>query len=166
MAMDFLVRYPDYLADELLNRYEIEHSPELLAQVEAIFSANEPDVRLVKMVRWHRGAFQNIETSLSILRYHGLVRALRKAAGQRRHDFVVEASAFTFIEDAIHRQPTLAWYRDRAELVMTLTGLRSGSSLKDDQYLHEEYRDAPLGTEIPSIRGRVLERLNRLRGTA
>jgi hypothetical protein len=48
---------------------------------------------------------------------------------------------------------------------MSLAGFRSGSSLKDDQYLHEEYRDAPLGTEIPSIRDRVLDRLKRLRGT-
>ena len=166
MAMDFLVRYPDYLADELLNRYETERNPGLLAEVEAIFAADEPDVRLVKMVRWRRGAFQNIETSLSILRYHGLVRALRTSAGRRRHDFVVEPSAFAFIEDAVARQPTLAWYRDRAKLVTTVAGLRSGTSLKDDQYLHAEYRDAPLGTDIPSIRDRVLVRLDRLRRNA
>lgn len=165
MAIDFLVRYPDYLAHELLNRYEHERRPEQLAEVETIFAADEPDVRLVKMIRWHRGAFQNIETPLAILRFHGLVRALRKSGGQRRHDFVVEPAAFAFMDDAILRQPALAWYRDRAALVMSLAGFRSGSSLKDDQYLHEEYRDAPLGTEIPSIRDRVLDRLKRLRGT-
>lgn len=164
MAIDFLVRYPDYLADELLNLYEAEGDPVVLAEVEGIFAAGEPDVRLVRMVRWHRGAFQNIETALAILRSRHLVRALRQVGGQRRHDFIVEPTAFDFLNDVLEQQPSLAWYRDRTELVMRLAGLRSGSSLKDDQYLHPEYRDAPLGTEIPSIKARVLDRLKRLRG--
>lgn len=166
MAIDFLVRYPDYLADELLNAYEAEGDPADLAAVQAIFDADEPTVRLVSMVRWHRGAFQNIETPLAILRARGLVRPLRQAGGQRRHDFVIEPTAFAFMADVIDQQPDLVWYKDRAELVMTLAGLRSGSSLKEDQYLHDEYKNAPLGTEIPSIKARVLTRLQRLKGTA
>ena len=166
MAIDFLVRYPDYLADELLSLYEAERDPDILAAVQGIFDADEPDVRLVRMVRWHRGAFQNIETPLAILQARHLVRALRQAGRQRRHDFLVEPVAFTFMQDVIDQQPSLAWYKERTELVMRLAGLRSGSSLKDDQYLHPEYKDAPLGTEIPSIQGRVLARLERLRGEA
>lgn len=166
MAIDFLVRYPDYLADELLSLYEAESDPDILTAVQGIFDAGEPDVRLVRMVRWHRGAFQNIETPLAILQSRHLVRALRQAGRQRRHDFIVEPAAFAFMQDVIDQQPTLAWYKERAELVLRLAGLRSGSSLKDDQYLHPEYRDAPMGTEIPSIQGRVLARLERLRGKA
>ncbi|GLS45897.1 hypothetical protein [Methylobacterium brachythecii] len=166
MAIDFLVRYPDFLADELLTRYEAEDDAGILDVVEGIFAADEPDVRLVRMVRWHRGAFQNIETPLAILRSRHLVRPLRQAGGQRRHDFVVEPAAFAFMRSVVEQQPSLAWYRERAELVMTLAKLRSGSSLKDDQYLHPEYKDAPLGTEIPSIKERVLARLRRLREAA
>lgn len=166
MAIDFLVRYPDYLADELLTLYEAERNPDILTAVQGIFDAGEPDVRLVRMVRWHRGAFQNIETPLAILQSRQLVRALRQAGRQRRHDFIVEPAAFAFMRDVIAQQPSLAWYEERTRLVMTLAGLRSGSSLKDDQYLHPEYRDAPLGTEIPPIQGRVLARLERLKGEA
>lgn len=166
MAMDFLVRYPDYLAEALLDRYEAERDPALLAQAAAIFDADEPSVRLVGMVRWHRGAFQNIETALSILRAFGLVTPLRQTGGHRRHDFRIEPKAFPFMDDVIRQHPSLAWYRDRAELVSTLAGLRSGSSLKEEQYLHKEYRDAPLGTEIPSIKDRVLARIQRLRDEA
>jgi hypothetical protein len=165
MAIDFLVRYPDYLADELLTRYEAECEPALLAVVEQIFDADEPDVRTVKMVRWRRGAFQNIEQPLSILRSYGLVRPLKQIAGQRRHDFEILPPAHEFMERAIREQPALVWYRDRVDLVMTLAGFRSGSSLKDDQYLHPEYRDAPHGTEIPQIKDRVLARLMRLKGS-
>lgn len=71
MAIDFMVRYPDYLADELLNRFENEGDIDALGAAEAIFAADEPDIRTVSMVRWRRGAFQNIEMPLSILTaYH------------------------------------------------------------------------------------------------
>jgi hypothetical protein len=162
MAIDFLVRYPDYLADELLNRFENEGDADALAAAEAIFAAEEPDIRTVSMVRWRRGAFQNIEMPLSILAAYGLVRPLKQTAGQRRHDFVILPEAFAFIERIEREQPTLSWYRERVELVLTLAGFRSGSSLKGEQYLHPEYRDARHGTEIPSIKDRVLARLNAL----
>ncbi|MGN7126998.1 hypothetical protein [Methylorubrum populi] len=44
MAIDFLVRYPDYLADELLSLYESERDPDILAAAQGIFDASEPDV--------------------------------------------------------------------------------------------------------------------------
>ncbi|MCJ2040817.1 hypothetical protein MKK55_17950 [Methylobacterium sp. J-059] len=164
MAIDFLVRYPDYLADELITRYETKSDQEALDAAVAIFDADEPDERTVAMVRWRRGAFQNIEMPLSILTAYGLVRPLRQTAGQRRHDFVVLPAAFAFIERIEREQPTLRWYRSRVDLVMTLTAFRSGSDLKGDQYLHPEYRDARHGTEIPSIKERVLDRLKAIRG--
>jgi hypothetical protein len=164
MAIDFLVRYPDYLADELLNRFENEGDLVALAAAEAIFAADEPDIRTVSMVRWRRGAFQNIEMPLSILATYGLVRPLKQTAGQRRHDFVILPAAFAFIDRIGREQPALSWYRERVELVLTLAGFRSGSSLKEDQYLHPEYRDARHGTEIPSIKERVLTRLEAIRG--
>ena len=164
MAIDFLVRYPDYLADELLTRYETEGDLGALDAAAAIFAADEPDLRTVSMVRWRRGAFQNIEMPLSILTAHGLVRPLQQTAGRRRHDFMVLPEAFAFIERVEREQPTLRWYRSRVELVMSLAGFRSGSSLKEEQYLHPEYRDARHGTEIPSIKERVLARLQVIRG--
>jgi hypothetical protein len=92
------------------------------------------------------------------------VRPLKQTTGQRRHDFIVLPTSFAFIERIEREQPSLGWYRSRVELVMTLAGFRSGSDLKGDQYLHPEYRDARHGTEIPSIKERVLARLRSLRG--
>jgi hypothetical protein len=166
MAIDFLVRYPDYLADALLDRYQAEKDAALLDVVQAIFDNEEPDVRVVRMVRWQRGAFQNIETALAILQSRHLIRSVRykTAGGQRRHDVFVEPAAHTFLEGAVQQQSALSWYRERVKLALTVAGMRSGSSLKEDQYLHEEYRNAPYGTEIPSIKDRVLARLQKLRG--
>lgn len=162
MAIDFLVRYPDYLANSLLDLYEIQREPTILASVRTIFIANEPDVRVVRMVRWRRGAFQNIETALSILHSRGLVRTMKKSLGGDRyqHEFVVGEKAKEFIEEAIRDQPTLAWYRDRARLAMLIAGHRSGTNLKDEQYEQEEYRHATFGSLIPSIKDRVLARLS------
>ncbi|MGG3815180.1 hypothetical protein ABEV34_26545, partial [Methylorubrum rhodesianum] len=42
MAIDFLVRYPDYLADELLTRFETEGDPAALDAASDIFDADEP----------------------------------------------------------------------------------------------------------------------------
>jgi hypothetical protein len=95
MAIDFLVRYPDYLANDLLDLYEANHDPALLNAVRMIFEDHEPDVRLVAMVRWRWGAFQNIETALAILDSRKLVRSVkRKLEGNRvRYEFFIESSA-------------------------------------------------------------------------
>jgi hypothetical protein len=166
MAIDFLVRYPDFLADALLDRYEAEKDEGLLDIVQTIFDDEEPDVRVVRMVRWQRGAFQNIETALAILQSRRLIKSVKHKTpgGQRRHDVFIEPAAQAFLDDAVQQQPVLGWYRERVGLALTVAGMRSGSSLKQDQYLHEEYRNVPYGTEIPSIKGRVLVRLKKLRG--
>ena len=43
MAIDFWVRYPDYLADQLLDLYDQTKDPALLAEIQAIFDREEPD---------------------------------------------------------------------------------------------------------------------------
>jgi type I restriction enzyme R subunit len=41
-------RYPDYLADQLLDIYDQTKDPALLAEIQAIFDREEPDVRMIK----------------------------------------------------------------------------------------------------------------------
>lgn len=161
MAVDFLVRYPDYLAHDLLDLYEADGDADLLRDVRAIFDRDEPDVRLVRMVRWRRGAFQNIETALAILDSRRLVRCVRIRLGpdRMRHEFVVLAAGFAFLDGAVSEQPILAWYRDRAALAMRVARSRSGSDLKGAQYGHPEYGSTSYGATIPSIKDRVLRRL-------
>jgi hypothetical protein len=161
MAIDFLIRYPDYLADKLLDLYEATQDATALAAARKIFDQDEPDVRLVKMIRWRRGAFQNMETALAILQARDLVRPVVRGRGsdRKQYEFIVLPAAQTFIAQATQDQPSLKWYDDRMEMVMRIAGDRSGSSLKDDQYESAEYRDTPYGATIPSIKERVLARL-------
>ena len=161
MAVDFLVRYPDYLAHDLLDLYETEGHADLLRDVRTIFDRDEPNVRLVRMVRWRRGAFQNIETALAILDSRRLVRCVRRRLGpdRMRHEFIVQAAGFAFLDEAVREQAVLAWYRDRAALAMRVARSRSGSDLKGAQYGHPEYGSTSYGATIPSIKDRVLRRL-------
>ncbi|MER8918254.1 hypothetical protein NKI32_31280 [Mesorhizobium sp. M0761] len=165
MAMDFLVRYPDYLADALLDMVEAKADVDLLDKVEGIFEADEPSVRLVRMVRWKRGAYENIEDALSLLSYYGLVQAMQLKGEDgkvRRYEYLISSKAVSFLDNCVTDHPTLAWYRDRMALVMRVASGKSGSELKDWQYEHPTYGQTLYGDLIPSIRGEVENRLREI----
>lgn len=165
MAIDFLVRYPDYLADALLDLYETEHDASLLDIVGRIFANEEPSVRAISMVRWHFGAYQKIETALSTLYAFGLVRSMKlvKDGENKRYDYHLYPKVFSFLLTAMAEVPDLEWYRDRVQLAMKVATAKSGSELKSRQYEHEEYSNTPQGGVIPSIAGKVKTRLDGLR---
>lgn len=164
MAIDFLVRYPDYLADALLDRYEAEGDVSLLTAARQIFDNDEPSLRLVKMVRWNFGAYQSIETSLSLLSAVGFVRPMTftSEGGARQYEFYVFPSAFEFLTASVAQVPALAWYRDRVTLAMRVANSQSGSKLKNWQYQHNAYSETAHGTVIPSIKESVSQRLDNI----
>ena len=165
MAMDFLVRYPDYLADALLDLYDQTSEQVLLEAVRQIFLKEEPSVRLVRMVRWRHGAYQNVDDALSMLSYYGLVRPMQLSDGGgkvRRYEYLISAKALAFLEDTVREHPELAWYRDRLALVMRVALGKSGSALKEWQYEHPEYGNTMHGDIIASISSQVEKRLARI----
>jgi hypothetical protein len=160
-AINFWVRNPDYLAEALLDQYDQTAEPDLLDEVKAIFDNEEPSVRLVKMLRWKRGAFENIEDALAVLSSRRLIHTAKVpiSNGKFQHNFYVYPTAETFLREAIEDQPTLVWYRERVALTMRVAGDGSGYALKAEQYLNPEYKDTTLGAFIPSIQERVRKRL-------
>jgi hypothetical protein len=160
MAIDFWVRYPDYLADQLLDLYAETMDPALLAEIQAIFDREEPDVRLIKVLRWRYGAFDRIEDALAILSARNLVKPIKKKIPTgSQHDFLIFPAAPSFLATAVQDQPVLKWYQDRTRLALLIAGDKSGSSLKDMQYEAPEYEGTLLSAVIPSIKGRVQQRL-------
>ncbi|WP_198136988.1 hypothetical protein [Nitrobacter hamburgensis] len=167
MAMDFLVRYPDYLGDALLDLYEETGDPELLEAVQRIFLDDEPSVRLVRMVRWRHGAYQNVEDALAMLSYYGLARPMKLAGDDgkiRRYEYLISPKAISFLEKCVQDHPELAWYRDRLALVMRVASGKSGSALKEWQYEHPEYGNTIPGDVIPTVREQVEQRLAKIVG--
>ncbi|MBB4200907.1 hypothetical protein GGD83_004736 [Rhodoblastus sphagnicola] len=163
-ALDFWIRYPDYLANELLNEFEKTGAQFDLELARRIFDNREPDLRRVPMIRYHFGAFEPLHNPLSILRSRDLVRQHRQGepgnvtetwyrltkAGRSAMDQLADAAC------------ELAWYRDRAAVAARIAGVAGGAALKDRQYLQEEYAATPLKGTIPSIADRVRARLDEL----
>ena len=161
-ALDFWMRNPDYLANELLTEFETSGERDLLTIAQRIFDDREPDLRRLPMVRYLFGAFEPLDNALAILRAADLIRIKRDGVpgGKiREHLYLLTTAG----EDALGRiaaaAPELGWYRDRACIVARIAGAQGGKALKDRQYLQAEYAGTELSHVIQPVTDRVLARL-------
>jgi hypothetical protein len=160
-AFDFWMRNPDYLANELLNEFELNGDPTLLEQALKIFDDREPDLRRLPMVRYHFGAFEPLDNALAILRATALIIVRRSGGpGQiREHHYLLTKKGREAMDALAAQAPELAWYRERAQLVAAIAGDAGGKALKDRQYLQREYQETELNRVIAPITDRVRARL-------
>lgn len=168
-ALDFWMRYPDYLANEVLNEYDKAPHPDLLKEVEAIFAAREPDLRLVPMVRYFFGAFEPLDDALAILRHRDLVRVRKVGVpGQRTQDnlFLLTEAGQRAFQSLSSLTGDLAWYEQRARLVARIANGAGGKALKDRQYLEKAYATTERGKLIAPIRAKVEARLAQVKENA
>lgn len=163
-ALDFWIRYPDYLAAELLKEFEKTASKADLALARRIFDDREPDLRRVPMIRYHFGAFEPLHNPLSILRSRGLVRQHRHGEPGHVTDtwYLLTKAGQEAMAKLAGAADELAWYRDRAAVAARVAGAAGGAALKSRQYLQDEYAATPLKGMIPSIADRVRARLDEL----
>ena len=161
-ALDFWMRNPDYLANELLTEFEASGERDLVVIAQGIFDDREPDLRRLPMVRYLFGAFEPLDNALAILRAADLIRIKRDGVpgGKiREHLYLLTTAG----EDALVRitaaASELGWYRDRAGIVARVAGAQGGKALKDRQYLQAEYAGTELSHLIQPITDRVLARL-------
>lgn len=159
--LDFWLRNPDYLADELISRFERDGNAEDLELARDILESDEPEVRSYQMLRFLFGAYEPLDEALSVLRTPGLViRRKQGSAGKvRQHDYYLTASGRTVARAVVDTAPALSYYVERSALVADLAAGRRGSALRDIQYLQPEYADAALGTRIAGIADRARHRL-------
>lgn len=160
-AWDFWMRYPDYLADELIEKYDQTGDSKWLAQAEQIFIDNEPEQRRLTMIRFFYGAYEKHDDALAILATAGLIGiGGRKDVDRvKETNFLIHQSAFDLCKSIVKSEPVLKWYHDRAALVHQIAAGRRGNALKDRQYERIEYARTKLGKEIPSIEDDVRDRL-------
>ncbi len=62
--LDFWLRNPDYLADELITRFETEGNDDDLELARQILQSDEPEVRSYQMLRYLFGAYEPLDSSL------------------------------------------------------------------------------------------------------
>lgn len=166
-ALDFWVRYPDYLAHEFLNRYETggKEDQRLLQVASEIMDGPEPELRRLYMLRYLFGAFQVVDDALARLVSHGLVkrhRLLTPDGGKIRKTSYHLTEAGQRAALGMAAQAPLNWYARRAELAAEIAGDDSGDKLKRRQYTVDAYGLQRWGRVIPPIDTEVRERLRRL----
>jgi len=164
-AMDFWVRYPDYFANELLQKYIELKEIRYFELAEKIFENDEPDLRNVPMIRFLFGAYEKLDNTLAILVSKGLIKQSGKKTNTNIHqlDFLLSDKAFEVINKAKDEFPILNWYQERTLLINEIAGAKGGTALKEKQYEQIEYAKTKLGGIIPSIKEDVQIELNRLR---
>lgn len=166
--LDFWLRNPDYLADELLTEYEKSKNASLLTHAAAILDSEEPEVRRYPMLRHHFGAYEPLEDALAVLRSADLVVQCRRGTVNRvrQYDYFLLEAGRAVAREVIREAPVFQYYVDRVRLVLMLAGDLGGSQLKMRQYLHAEYADAVRGQRIGPVAGRARMRLEKLREQA
>jgi hypothetical protein len=165
--LDFWLRNPDYLADELLNDYERSHEAILLDLAGNILDSDEPEVCAIPMVRYLFGAFEALDRALSVLVAPRLLVVTQHRRNQRvlQDNYYLTEKGRELARQATEQFPELAWYTERALLVQALaeaTG-HSALALRRRQYLQRDYAETPLNEIIPSIAARTRARLAELR---
>jgi hypothetical protein len=167
--LDFWLRYPDYLADELLTDYERSGESFLLEVAAAILDSEEPELRAIPMLRYRFGAYEPLDMAMSVLSTAGLavVRPFLTEHRVRQHDYYLTALGRETARSCVAEFPVLAWYGDRTRLVAALaqgTGM-TGTALRKRQYLQRDYAGTGLNEEIGAIAERARKRLVAIRNS-
>lgn len=162
-ALDFWVRYPDYLADELLTQFLEDGDGSLLNAARAIFDDNEPSEKAIPMLRRYFGAYEPLDTVLSILAVAGLVRpvTIHHPTAHPRH-FLLSEAGLELCGEIVRDHSIFKWYASRAKLVLRIAKGRGGNALKDRQHQQKEYHEAQLHDLIPTIADRVRAKLQEI----
>ncbi len=160
--LDFLVRYPAYLAFELteLHRLRVPAAADAaLVQrtVQDVIQSREPELRTDPFRKFWRGAYEAIDHIegwwyAKELVYVGIEpRGSADSSGRpQKHYFLTERGETTAetlpvaVEDA-------RWYVDRIRLVHRFFGALTPSQVKSLQYAHPTYREAQIGEFIPDL---------------
>lgn len=159
-ALDFWMRNPDYLANELLNDIEAGKRPKTdLNLVDQILKDDEPLIRRYPMIRYLFGAYEPLDDALAILRARELIIIRRDGnlgtQTVREHHYYLLTKGEDALDLLLEEYPNFIWYRRRAEIVAALAGVASGPILKKRQYKEINYAETQLGSRIAPILDKV-----------
>lgn len=166
-ALDFWMRNPDYLANELLEDVERGvRGPEAIEIARQVVQSDEPLLRRYPMIRWLFGAYEPLDNALGLLRAAGLIQLVRDgnpASGHvREHHYYLLSAGRLALKQLLTEHEEFSWYRDRALLVADLAGTVGGAALKERQYRQAEYAETTHGSRIEPILSRVRKRLSEM----
>jgi len=164
--LDFWLRNPDYLADELLNDIDAgKLRPAVgLAEVDRMLSGVAPTVHSFPMQRYKHGAWELPDNALALLKSAGCVDSRRVGnadalnAAKARRDYFLLTAGVTRLGELRREVVQMGWYDQQAAAIKLLSVGGSGAAIRARQYEQPEYKAARVGTTIGSILERTRER--------
>lgn len=160
-ALDFWMRNPDYLADELVTAVEQGNLDDTyLKTAESLLSDHEPNLHHFPMHKWFFGAYEAVDDAFALLQAYGLAHISRRGTPGRRlqNQFFLTQLGVEKSKDLYSIEP-LTWYPKQAQIVSLVARNDSGSTLKERQYAQESYARTVWGKDIGSITEQVQARL-------
>jgi hypothetical protein len=160
-ALDFWLRNPDYLADEILNLVEDNRLESSWASIASdLLIEREPQLHHYPMPKWFYGAYEAVDDAMALLETYGLAMVRRRGTPPKRLQnsfFLTDAGALA--ADDLASMQGLNWYSAQAQVVAKVAGNDSGNKLKERQYAQENYAKTQWGQPIGSIAEQVRRRL-------
>ncbi|WP_282124976.1 hypothetical protein [Marinifilum flexuosum] len=159
--IDFLLRNPDYLCHELLNKAKNDPSLKnnIKAEVKKIFINKEPILRRLEMERFFFGAYEDIDDVIAFLKsidfidFSSKKRSDLKATIEKK--YYITQYAIDKFKKVIDTLPAIQWYVERCNLIRKYFGDLSGSQLRISQYQIDEYKNTSYNEYIGSINNTV-----------
>lgn len=155
--IDFLLRNPDYLCHELINKAESDQNirADIKEVVKNIFKNKEPILKRLEMEKFFFGAYEDIDDVIAFLKSIDFIEFTSK----RRVDlkttiekkYFITQYAIDKFENVIDILPSIYWYVERCNLIKKYFGDLSGSQLRISQYQIEKYKYTSYNEYIGSI---------------
>ncbi|MFF2830930.1 hypothetical protein ACFVSK_04130 [Cellulosimicrobium cellulans] len=170
VKLDFWLRNPDYLADELLNDVEIAGlDPSVaLPHVARMLEGSAPVLHLYPMQRYKYGAWELPDNAVAILKLHGFATTKRAkemdaaASSKARRDYFLLPEGRDALQRMREDVEQLSWYDAQADAIALLDLPGTGLAAKQRQYQQPEYAATPVGATIEPILIRVRSRFERV----
>lgn len=169
-ALDFLLRYPDFLSMELMDLMDNNptiNQEEVQQIIENIYKNREPDIRVEEMEKFFYGAYESIDDVIAYLVSVGFIKhESKKRSDGKKYDkiYCITNECADKIENNLKVIPAVNWYFNRCALIKKYFHQFSGKELKDRQYKYAEYSQVSYKSHIKNINEKVksafVERFN------
>jgi hypothetical protein len=159
-ALDFLLRYPDFLSCELmdlmLNDSSIDKS-EIRSIIKEIYKNEEPILRVDEMQKFFYGAYESIDDVILFLKSVRFINfESKRRSDLQTYDktYYITKRCIQQVENNLINITSVKWYYDRCQLIKKYFNQFNGSDLKKRQYEYKEY-NVPYTTLIKNLNEQV-----------
>lgn len=166
--IDFWVRYPDHLAAALLSECETnpnigQKKEEIKQVIREIYKNEEPTIRWVPMLKYLRGAYEQLDDVMAFLDSRELASRKIIESGHRTRYFLTHKGSQA-VMDILNFCNESKWYSDRCKLIASNFAHLNGFEIREMQYLQGNYADIPPRKMIEQINQEVRIRFENIYG--